>query len=288
MHPVNRLLILAFGALPLLAQSGFTWKDLGDGRIELREDSKPVLVYNYGPQLKPGAPEDRRRCCYIFPLYSPAGVSMLDDFPRDHWHHRGLFWSWPVVETGGNTYDIWMTMTAKHRSTQPPATSGGTLRVENFWTAGGKDIVRENLRMTALPAQSNSRELDLELTWEALGAPVTLKGSREQGKSYGGISTRFAARQNTVLRADGQVLTKDEDLTPRRWAELEGVYNGKKVVLRITPGEKDLGAPYQWCLRNYGFVGASFPGRTAEQDGYALQPGKPITLRFRIRVTDLP
>jgi len=85
--------------LPLMAQAPFAWKYIGDGRMELREGGKAALVYNYGPQLKAGAPEDRRRCCYIFPLYTPGGVSMLDDFPADHWHHRGLFWAWPVVET---------------------------------------------------------------------------------------------------------------------------------------------------------------------------------------------
>src|SRR5580693_3927222 len=38
-------------ALPALAQSPFAWKDIGEGRMELREGGKPALVYNYGPQL---------------------------------------------------------------------------------------------------------------------------------------------------------------------------------------------------------------------------------------------
>jgi hypothetical protein len=287
---VNRLLWLTLSlALCAAAQSPFIWKDLGGGRMELTERGKPALVYNYGPQYKQGAPEDRRRCCYIFPLYTPSGVSMLDDFPQDHWHHRGLFWSWPVVETGGKTFDNWMTMTARHRSEMSPAVIAGAdarLQVENFWRADGKDIVRENLRLTVLASEGVSRELEVELTWQAIDAPVTLRGSRERGKSYGGFSARFAPRQNTILRADDEVLKKDEDLTPRRWAELEGVYGGRKAILRITPDPKNLTAPYQWCLRSYGFVGASFPGRTDAVDGYTLQPGKPLTLMFRVRVSD--
>src|SRR5256714_7531531 len=93
MHRMNKLLL--FLALPVLGAEPFAWKDLGEGRMELRESGKPALVYNYGVQSREGAPEDRKRCCYIFPVYTPAGVSMLDDFPRDHWHHRGLFWAWP-------------------------------------------------------------------------------------------------------------------------------------------------------------------------------------------------
>ena len=274
-----------FFALPLAAQT-FTWHDPG-GRLELRENGKPVLVYNYAPQLKDGAPENRRRCCYIFPLYTPAGVSMLDDFPKDHWHHRGLFWAWPVVETGGKTYDLWMNLSAQARSTKPPSANGATLQAVNAWQAESKDLVRENLRLTARPSRDGARELEVELTWEALDAPVTLRGSRESGKSYGGFCARFAPREQTVVRADGETLSKDEDLTPRRWAELEGVYGGKRAALRITPDPKNTGAPHQWCLRNYGFVGASFPGRTAAEDGFTLQPGKPLTMRFTVRAADL-
>jgi hypothetical protein len=101
------------------------------------------------------------------------------------------------------------------------------------------------------------------------------------------LSARFAARDGTTLRADEEVLQKDEDLTPRRWAELEGTYGGKRAALRITPDAKNSGAPYQWCLRAYGFVGASFPGRTAAVDGYTLEKGKPLTLRFRVEVRDV-
>jgi hypothetical protein len=272
-------------ALPLFAsaQDTFTWVSSDNSRMELLDRGKPVLVYNYGVQSHEGAPDDRKRCCYIYPLYTPGGVSVLDDFPKDHWHHRGLFWSWPVVETGGQSYDLWMKMTARHRAGGKVSVTEGTLATTNYWEAGGKDIVRENLKLTVMPVEGASRELLVELTWEALGAPVTLKGSREEGKSYGGFSARFADRKGTVLRADGQVLSKDEDLTPRKWAELEGVYGGRKAALRITPE----GGPYQWCLRNYGFVGASFPGRTPASDGYMLQPGKPLTLKFRVRVADV-
>ena len=284
--------LLLASVLPLAGQELFAWKDLGDGRLELRGNGNPVLVYNYDPQLKPGAPENRRRCCYIFPLYTPAGVSMLDDFPTDHFHHRGLFWAWPIVQTEGKQYDIWMQLTAKPRTSKTPAVkvTGRQARMEadNFWEADGKDIVREQLLLSVSPALKASRTMDVELTWEALTAPVTLQGSAEHGKSYGGFSARFAPRTGTILRADGEVLTKDEDLNPRQWAELEGVYGGKRAVLRITPDAHDPGAPYQWCLRSYGFVGASFPGRTDKVDHYTLEPGKPLTLRFQVRVSDLP
>ena len=59
------------------------------------------------------------------------------------------------------------------------------------------------------------------------------------------------------------------------------------AVVRITPDEKNPLAPYQWCLRAYGFVGASFPGRTETVQGYTLEPGKPLRLAFTVTLTDL-
>jgi hypothetical protein len=281
-----RLALCLAIVLPFAVHAQFAWKDLG-GRMELRENGSPVLVYNYAPQLKDGAPDSRRRCCYVFPLYTPAGVSMLDDFPKDHWHHRGLFWAWPVVETGGKTYDLWMNLTVQPRSTKTPVTSGATLEAVNLWHAERRDIVREELRLVAKSTRDGARQIEFDLVWDALEAPVTLRGSREAGKSYGGFSARFGARESTIVRADGETLSKDEDLTPRRWAELEGTYGGKRAALRITPDPGDPGAPYQWCLRHYGFAGASFPGRTGSEDGYTLVRGTPLRLKFVVEVRDV-
>lgn len=288
---MTRPVLLAFAAaLPLLAAGPLEWKDHKDGRLELLENGKTALVYNYGPRLKAGVPEDRSRCCYLYPVLTPAGVSPLDDFPKDHYHHRGVFWAWPVVETGGRTLDLWMFPNLRDRFERwlaPPA--GGrtaTLAVENGWYTGERRIVRETVRITVLPARGTHRDFDVELTLEATDEPVTLRGSAEKGKSYGGFSARFAPREKTAILTDSGPVTKDEDLVPHAWAELSADYDGRPATLRITPNAKDPGGPYQWCLRPYGFAGASFPGRTETVSGYTLRPGQPLTLRFHVTASD--
>ncbi|MBI5281142.1 MAG: PmoA family protein [Candidatus Solibacter usitatus] len=284
---VGLLICAAFAAC---AQGPLAWKDLGGGRMELSENGKTYLVYNYGPQLKAGAPEDRRRCCYIFPAFTPAGVSMLDDFPRDHYHHHGLFWAWPVVETPSGKYDLWMYRGVQHRFEKIIASQSrpdrAVLTTANGWYTGEKKIVRETVRISASPSQGSSRSFEVDLKLEAVDEPVTLRGSQEKGKSYGGFSARFAPRQETVLRSAEGPIDKDEDLVPHKWAELEAVYDGRKASLRITSGPANEGAPYQWCLRRYGFAGASFPGRTEEVQGFTILPGKPLQLKFTVTVTD--
>ena len=253
----------------------------------LLHDGKPVLVYHDTVQLPDGVPADRARCCYVHPIYTPGGVVVTDDFPKDHYHHRGVFWSWPVVKTPDGTWDLWMIRGIRHRPVSTTS-KGMTINAVNEWVAGERAIVRERVTITAQPVRGSSRDVDFELRLEALGRPVTLAGSTERGKSYGGFSARFAPRTDTVIRTDRGVLGKDDDLTAYQWAEMDAAYGGKRAVLRITPDPKNPAALHQWCLRKYGFVGASFPGRTEAVQSYTIHPGKPLVLRFRVTVSDVP
>ncbi len=286
-------LALSLLALPLLAAPPFEWKIGENQRYQLFEHGKPVMVYNAGIESRPDAPADRARCCYVYPLYTPAGVSPLDDFPKDHYHHRGLFWAWPYVEVDGKAYDIWMKMDGIHDVTGAPPKvalkgSQASLQVTNFWEAGGARIVREAVSITVHPVKANARALDLELTFEALDKPVQLRGSQERGKSYGGLNVRFAPRDATGIRSSEGEVAKDTDLVAHQWAEMEAVYGGKRAAVRFESDPRNPHAPPQWCLRYYGFVGAAFPGRSESVSSFTLEKGKPLTLRYKVTLIDLP
>ena len=68
----------------------------------------------------------------------------------------------------------------------------------------------------------------------------------------------------------------DTDMVEHRWAELEGVFQGRRAGARI---ESLSGTP-GWCLRSYGYVAANVPGL----DTFTLRPGKPYTLSYRVTV----
>ena len=273
------LALLLFGSAMMTAApagSEVQWKGLDNGRFELRVAGKPVLVYNSGMELAKGAPENRRRCCYVHPLYAPNGVVVTDDFPKDHWHHRGVFWSWPVVNYGGKKYDLWMhfetgikrwTVSVKHDRIDLTAVNG--------WFIGEKQIVRERVRIH--PEAAGKVRFDLE--WEALAGPVEIAGAPEDNKGYGGFSIRFAPRVDTVIRSDRGDEPKDTDAVQHRWAELEARYanaNGRAAV-RI----EDATDNNTWCVRHYGFLGVNFPGL----QGYTLEPGKPVQKTYTVTVT---
>ena len=282
-------------ALALHAEGPLVWHGPTAGLAgyqELYAGDKPVLRYNYGVELPPGVPEDRARCCYIYPLWTPGGASVLDDFPKDHYHHRGLFWAWPDVRVAGTSYDGWMLKglkTANKRLLFEYQDAGrvAILHAENEWVIGGKTIVNVRERYEVHPSNGQSRILNVALTLTATDAPVVLRGSHEDGKSYGGLSVRFAPRTQTVIRTEKGISETDEDLNAHDWAELEAIYDGRKAALRIDNSAANDGGSPQWCLRHYGFLGAAFPGKTKDRDAFTLEPGKPLTLRYSIVVSDL-
>jgi hypothetical protein len=255
-----------------------TFKEIGGTSLALLRGGAPVYVYNYGMMLKEGAPPERRRSSYLHPVYAPNGVIVTDDFPKDHYHHRGISWMWPTVVVGGQEYDQWLVKgihTRFVRWTAREAASGwARLGVENGWFVGDRKVLRENVEIVA-----DGGGLALTLVFEAL-EPLELRGTHELNKGYGGLSFRFAPRTETVIRTDTGVEAKDTDMAPHRWAELEGVFAGGRAAARVDIDPTHPGFPNGWCLRHYGFLGVNYPGLQP----IALAPGKPLTLKYRVRL----
>ena len=65
------ILLLAFAGA---VHGQFRFRDQSPTSIELSENGSPVFVYNHGMMLRDGVPADRKRCCYLHPVYAPNGV----------------------------------------------------------------------------------------------------------------------------------------------------------------------------------------------------------------------
>lgn len=288
-----KLILIAALACMLRAAEPLKWIQSGSpvAYDELRRGSRPILRYNYATLLPPGVAAKLARCCYLYPLWTPAGVSVLDDFPKDHPHHRGLFWAWPYVGTAGDVFDGWSIEGLKVENVAHSTETAGSghlavLNVTNVWVANGKRIANLHERYIIHATDGPSRNIAITLTLTALEAPITLKGSHEAPKSYGGLNVRFAPREQTVIRTEAGVSDGDQDLNPHSWAELEALYNGHRAALRIDNDPSNPGGTPQWTLRHYGFLGAAYPGKTPARDSVTLAPGQPLTLRYSLRVSD--
>ncbi len=282
---------ILLGTLPALVSAEektiaglFRFGDVDKGKLGLWEGKRPVLVYNHGIQLKEGVPENRKRSTYLHPIYGLDGEVLTDDFPKDHYHHRGLYWGWPHVRIGGKEYNLWALSGIRQqferwleRKTDKEA---ALLGVANGWYVGDKKVVHEEVRFRIGPATASERTIDVELKLTALDEPVTLWGAA--GKSYGGMSLRFGPRQETTIATADGVQKKDFNLAHLPWADLSARFEGRKsasgIALFVDPGHPD----YQptWITRHYGFLGVGWPGVKPQE----LSPGKPLTLKYRLLI----
>jgi uncharacterized protein len=278
------LLGLVISATGLLAQ--FQFQEIPGGKsIELTEGGKPVWTYNYGMMLAAGVAEDRRRCCYIHPVYTPNGTVVSDDFPKDHPHHRGINWTWPVVIVDGKTYDLWTIkgIHARHEQwlKREATSTKAVLAMREGWYVGDRKVAQGDVEVTVHAASGNQRDMEFTVTIQpAGGAQVSIAGSPDNNKGYGGFEIRLASRTGTVINTANLADSPDSDMVPNAWAEATGNFAGRKASVRITIDPRNAGYPNGWCLRHYGFLGVNYPGvRPVALNG-------PMTMKYRLTVLD--
>ncbi|NUQ63459.1 MAG: PmoA family protein [Pirellulales bacterium] len=277
--------LLPSGPSAQRAQSRFVFKDNSGTSLGLLEDGKPVLVYNHGTMTCKKVPQEdsrRSRACYVHPVWGLDGEVLTDDFPKDHYHHHGIFWAWPHVGIDGGQYDLWIYNNIQHRfvawlcrQTGPLA---AVLAVENGWFVGDKKVMIERVWMRSHAADGDRRALDFEFTWIPIDRPITLWGA--DGKSYGGLNLRFAPREDTRITVPAGLTKADLPDTPLEWADLSARFAGASgpsgAAIFVDPGHPDY--PPTWLTRHYGVLCVGWPGVKPR----TFEPGKPIQLNYRI------
>jgi hypothetical protein len=266
----------------------FAFSEISASSLKLAEGDKPVLVYNHGvitDEKVPAKDARRSRACYVHPLWGLSGEVLTDDFPKDHYHHHGIFWAWPHVKIGDKEYDLWVYNNIKPkfvrwlgRETGPVA---AVLGVENGWFVGDKKVMIERVWMTAHKATADARALDLDFTWIPVDQPITLRGA--EGKSYGGLVVRFAVKneKQSVITVPSGVAAEDLPDTPLPWADLTDRFRGPSeapsgAAIFVSP--RHPAYPPTWLTRHYGAMCVGYPGVKEK----TFQPGSPIRLSYRV------
>lgn len=282
-------------ALAAMFQGAFTLEDDGQALTVLEAD-KPVLVYLYQPGELPRLVRERyKRACYIHPLYGLDGEEMTQDFPIDHFHHRGVFWSWPDSTLGERKINVWALDGARHVHAEFISREADDERAEiavvNHWVfddAPDTPVVREEVRIVVSPARENSRDIDFELTFTNVADELfTLRGAEADDKGYGGFCLRPDATRRPMQFTSAQgPQPEDEDAlvldTP--WVDVSyatapggDIRSGAAIFQH----PENPGYPHNgWILRHYGFLGQSWPHIA----GHEMQPGDAVTLRYRLHL----
>ena len=268
-------------------------RDLTSGQIDITEDGKPVLRYNYravepGEILAKVAPDNRKyarsRSDYIHPLYGLGGEVLTRDWSIDHPHHRGIYWAWPEVDFGANRGDlhalqgVFARPTGKVRLQSGPIF--GEIEAENLWLWEDREpIVREQAIIRAYRATAQGRVVDLAFRFIALKEGVAV--ARRGTEHYGGLNIRMA----TPTAQDIAVHTDPSNAVPRRaWSDLSGIFGqaGAASGLTVLQSSRNPDYPGDWV--QYPSLSWCQPTFPVAGTRYALRPGQPLVLRFRLLV----
>ncbi len=260
--------------------------DSEKGKLTIIDGQADILTYCFGDQLQEGLDPKHTRSCYIHPLFSLDGQVLTDNFPKDHLHHHGVFWTWPVVKTRGRDTQTWHPHTPSLRQhfvrwlERKVENKTATLIVENVWKLDNTEVVaKETVSLRVHPADDIGRAIDLELKIQAVGGPLELQGAQDQNKGYGGLSLRGAPMfKGAALTTDQGLLKEDSTNVPFRWADMSTEKLG--VAIFVSPGHPAF--PTTWLIRNSyaGVLNASWPGL----ESVVLQPDRPVTLCYRLYV----
>ena len=226
----------------------FSWSQT-DESVTLFDGDKPVFTYWYAfvdhAPLVPDHEPRRYAGSYVYPLYGLDGENLTENAPKDHYHHHGVFWTWPGVyvhESDGTTrkYDLWTSNTNIRQRflkivDMSADADAARLTVENGWFVGPSsttpdsriepqkkgELIAENAsrygekimdeRVTLIVSRIDnidgvdSRSIDFELVLTPTSKPVSLEGAEK--KSYGGLTIRF--RPSGKIGVD-RFITTDE------------------------------------------------------------------------------
>lgn len=266
----------------------FTLTENENGQLLVSEKGNPVLKYNFGMQLKEGVSERYRRSSYIHPIYDTEGNILTDDFPSDHYHHRGLSWMWPKVFINGKRYDLWhiygqdgkldgLHQVFDHWLIKETGPVFAIFGAKNTWQLDdGTEVMDEWVYVRVFRAEGGIRAIDMQLNWQAKTS-LTLEGQDQKG--YGGFNFRFAQRTDTQITSPfGK--EKDSDLKAMPWADQSAKFDRNEYFsgVGIFQHKRNRDFPAGWCLRHYGFLGVAWPGVKP----YEMNPGDQLSLRFRI------
>ncbi len=290
---LQRILLLALAAcaLPHFAQADFSVEDTGK-TLAIAENDKPVLVYQYDWVNPPEGVEARfRRTGYIHPLYGIGGEVLTEDYPSDHYHHRGVFWGWPNGIWKGKRVDTWGLEGARqvHVSVTPGEATPEKISFagENHWIldeAPDAPIVSETYEVIVHAATEQGRALDFTITLKNISdAPLSLRGATTDSKGYGGFNFRpDAARKPMHFTTALGPQAEDTFEVASPWVDVSyatapGAETQSGAAIFQHPANPNY-PHHHWLIRHYAFLGHAWPGNTPVE----LAPGKEITMKYRL------
>ena len=293
----RRVLILA---ACVLAPSAFVAAPVEQAAVRVTKDpqgywftegDKKILFYQAQRKALPDGQAARSN--YFHPLYDLDGNVLTEDFPKDHIHHRGIFWAWHQVRINGKTVqDQWANRdsfwTVRRATPVESEDRTASLALQVVWESPlvtddkgqRRPFVEERSVTRVHPAEGGIRKIDFHQRLTALVDGVEIGGS-DDAKGYGGFSYRVVMPPDIQFTGvQGAVTPIENAVAASPWIDVSGTYGSAgKSGLTVLTHPSTAGFPQQWILRARGSMqNAVYPGRQP----VALPRERAVILNYRL------
>lgn len=290
---IKTIILILLALLPIISFSQSLTVEKTDQGAWIKEDEENILFYQAKTKSING---EYARANYIHPLYNVDGFELTEDFPKDHLHHRGVFWTWHQVIIGdkhiGDAWEckdfIWDVVNFNPEVKDQDSI---TLRVKILWKSpiwkdedgNLKPLVEEKTKIKVFSKNKSYRIIDFEISLLALEEDLKIGGSNDN-KGYGGFSLRMKMPKDIMFSSiQGEVEPKTVQVAAGPWMDVSGALandDGQGGVIMINHRDNPT-FPEKWILRKKGSMqNPVFPGR----EPVKISTSRPTVLRHRLVV----
>jgi hypothetical protein len=260
------------------------------GRAALQYNGeKTPLPAGFEPQYARGG--------YIYPIVTPSGTLVADDYPPQHKHHHGLWTPWTKTEFQGRHPDFWNMgdKTGTVEFVQLVSTFGGPVVagleakhrfVDLSARPAPKVALNETWNVALYPGGKGERAYNLfDLTSTqtcATDQPLILPKYHYGGMGLRGHRTWDGKPNCEFLTSEGKTRA-DGNETRARWCYLYGKVDGKTAGVAVLSHPGNFRAPQPIRIHPTEPYFSFAPQQMGE---FRIEPGKAYVSRYRVVAMD--
>ena len=232
------------------------------------------------------------RCNYIHPLYGMDNSRMTEDFPKDHLHHRGVFWAWhqilidnQLVSDGWELKNFQQKVSdIEFKLLKGIGYFSTTVEWKSpLWKNGSESYLQEKTSILIYPKSNNYRRIDFEIKLKALVDRLSIGGSDDE-KGYGGFSVRLKLPSDVSFSGNNVLVEPVNDaIDAGNTMKIDGSFLnvGEEGGVVIHSDLQNPDPSTNWILRKSASMqNVAYPGRQP----VSIPFDKPLVLKYSLLV----
>ncbi|MCF8452848.1 MAG: PmoA family protein [Pedobacter sp.] len=233
---------------------------------------------------------------YIFPVLSPSGLSVADDYPLNHKHHHGIWAAWTKTEFEGRKPDFWnmadktgTVLFKEIKNTEAGSVFASSESVNEYYdlsVSPNKKVLDENWMIKVYNTEGDEKPyyvFDLELRQQLSSASVL----KLPEYLYGGVGFRGNGEWNGkdnayFLTSEGKDRSNGH-ATTSKWVHISGNIGGKHSGISILSHPDNFRSPQPMRIHP---SEPFFCYAPSQKGDFEISPEKEYVARYRFIIYD--